>query len=57
MISRYAQLLRIVVAGWIFVGFGGSLMMAFVGIMAVTGTGPFQDKAHFSVDSEFAPGQ
>ena len=57
MISRYAQLLRIVVAGWIFVGFGGSLLVAFFGIMAVTGTGPFQDKAHFSVDSEFAPGQ
>ena len=57
MISRYAQLLRIVVAGWIFVGFGGSLLVAFFGIMAVTGTGLFQDRAHFSVDSEFAPGQ
>ena len=57
MISRYAQLLRIVVAGWIFVGFGGSLMVAFFGIMAVTGTGLFQDRAYFSVDSEFAPGQ
>ena len=57
MLSSFAQRFRIVVAMWIFVGFGGSLMVAFFGIMAVTGTGIFQEKASFAVDSEFAPGQ
>ena len=56
MLSSFAQRLRIVVAMWIFVGFGGSVMVACFGIMAVTGTGNFQERARFSVSSEFAPG-
>jgi len=46
VISRFAQRFRVVVAMWILVGFGGSLMMAFFGIMAVTGSGVFQDRAY-----------
>lgn len=41
----------------IVVGFGGALMTGMFGVMAVTGAGVFQDKARFSVDSEFAPGE
>lgn len=56
MISPLAQRFRTVVALWILVGLGGSPMAAVLGILALTGTGPFQDKARFTVDAEFAPG-
>ena len=55
--GRFAERFRLVVGMWIFVGFGGSLLVAAFGIMAVTGSGVFQDKGEFSVDSEFAPGR
>ncbi|WP_149203312.1 hypothetical protein [Actinotalea subterranea] len=55
--GRFAERFRLVVGMWIFVGFGGSLMVAAFGIMAVTGSGVFQDKGEFSVDSEFTPGE
>lgn len=57
MIDRYAQRFRTLAAMGIVVGFGGCLMTAFFGVMAVTGVGVFQDRARFSIDSEFAPGQ
>lgn len=57
MLSPLAQRFRTVVAMWILVGLGGSPLAAVFGLLALTGTGPFADKAHVSVDVEFAPDQ
>lgn len=57
MISPLAQRFRTVVALWILVGLGGSPMAAVFGILALTGTAMFADKASFTVDAEFAPGE
>ena len=57
MPRTFLERFRIVIGLWIFVGLGGSPFTAVFGVLAVTGTGPFQDKATFTIDSEFAPGE
>ncbi|WP_456786363.1 hypothetical protein [Cellulomonas sp. P5_C5] len=52
-----ASRFQVVVAMWVFVGFFGSLLFASFGLMLVTGTGMFADKASFDPGLEFAPGQ
>jgi hypothetical protein len=52
-----ARRFQVVVAMWIFVGVFGSLLFASFGLMLVTGTGMFADKASFEPGLEFAPGQ
>jgi hypothetical protein len=52
----FADRFRVVVAMWIFVGFGGTLLFGSFGLMAVTATGPFADKSTFAPALEFKPG-
>ena len=55
--GRNAHRFQTVVAMWIFVGFGGSLLFGSFGLMLVTGTGMFADKAVFNPGLEFSAGQ
>ncbi|MGC4897230.1 hypothetical protein [Micromonospora sp. DT31] len=47
---------RAVVAMWIFVGSGGFLLTAFLGLALLTQSGPFAPASTFSIDAEFRPG-
>jgi hypothetical protein len=55
--GRNAHRFQTVVAMWIVVGFGGSLLFGSFGLMLVTGTGMFADKAVFNPGLEFPAGQ
>lgn len=56
-VRRNAHRFQIVVAMWVVVGFGGSLLFGSFGLMLVTGPGMFADKAVFEPGLEFPPGQ
>lgn len=56
-LTRNADRFRIVVAMWVVVGFGGFLLFGAFGLMLVTGTGMFADKAVVDPGLEFAPGR
>lgn len=55
--ARNAHRFQTVVALWIVVGFGGSLLFGSFGLMLVTGTGMFADKAVFDPGLEFPAGE
>ena len=56
-VRRNADRFRIVVAMWVVVGFGGALLFGSFGLMLVTGTGMFADKAVVDPGLEFSPGE